>query len=119
MVYNSTNSPRVLKRYRKGSIEMTGDAYAEFQLSYDLGYRSPEYVQPSDTPYENDLRSAYWDSMTWDNFVWDGRDLSPTEVEIGGTAENIALRISSVSALLEPFTVNSIILHYSFRRGLR
>lgn len=119
MVYNSTNSPRVLKRYRKGSVEMTGDSYAEFQLSYDLGYRSPEYVQPSDESYENDLRSAYWDSMTWDNFVWDGRDLSPSEVEIGGTAENIALRISSVSALLAPFTVNSIILHYSFRRGLR
>jgi hypothetical protein len=119
LVYNSINSPRILKRYRKASVEMTGDSYAEFGFGYDLGYRSPEYVQPSDESYENDLRSAFWDSFTWDNFVWDGRDLSPSEVEVGGTAENIALRISTVSALLEPFTVNSIIVHYSFRRGLR
>jgi hypothetical protein len=119
LVYNSTNSPRILKRYRTASVELTGDSYAEFGFGYDLGYRSPEYVQPADEVYENDLRSAFWDSFEWDNFVWDGRDLSPSEVEVTGTAENIALRISSVSALLAPFTVNSIIVHYSLRRGLR
>lgn len=119
LVYNSINSPRILKRYRTASVELTGDSYAEFGLGYDLGYRSPEYVQPADEVYENDLRSAFWDSFEWDNFVWDGRDLSPSEVEVTGTAENIALRISSVSALLAPFTVNSIIVHYSLRRGLR
>ena len=119
MVYNSTGTPRMLKRYRKGSLEMTGDSYAEFQFSYDLGYRSPEYVQPLDQSYQNDLRSSFWDSMVWDNFVWDGRDLAPSEVEINGTAENIAVRISCVSALLDPFTVNSLIIHYTLRRGLR
>jgi hypothetical protein len=119
LVYNSTNSPRILKRYRTASVELTGDSYAEFSVGYNLGYLSPEYVQPSDQLYENDLRSAFWDSFEWDNFVWDGRDLSPSEVEVTGTAENIALRISSVSALLAPFTVNSIIVHYSLRRGLR
>jgi len=118
-VYNSINSPRVLKRYRKASIEMTGDSYAGFQVGYDLGYRSPEYVQPLEASFENDLRSAFWDSFIWDNFVWDGRDLSPSEVEITGTAENIAVRVSSVSEMLEPFTVNSIIVHYTLRRGLR
>jgi hypothetical protein len=119
LVYNSTGSPRILKRYRRASVEMTGDSYAEFGFGYDLGYRTPKLEQPADNVYENDLRSAFWDSFTWDNFVFDGRDLSPSEVEVTGTAENMAIRISSVSNLLKPFTVNSIIVHYTMRRGIR
>jgi hypothetical protein len=119
LVYNSINSPRILKRYRRASVEMTGDSYAEFSFAYDLGYRTPELEQPADQIYGNDLRASYWDSFTWDNFAWDGRDISPSEVEVTGTAENIAIRISSVSKLFKPFTVNTIIVHYSMRRGLR
>ena len=40
LVYNYTKSPRIRKRYRKASIEMTGDGYAELDFGYDLGYRS-------------------------------------------------------------------------------
>lgn len=119
LAYNASGSPRILKRYRRASVEMTGDSYAEFAFSYDLGYRTPELNQPDDEVYTNDLRSAYWDSLTWDNFVFDGRDISPSEVEVTGTAENMAIRISSVSNLLKPFTVNSIIVHYTMRRGIR
>jgi hypothetical protein len=119
LVYNSTKSPRILKRYRKASVEMTGDSFAEFAFGYDLGYRTQFLDQPSDSTHENDLRSAYWDSMVWDNFVFDGNDISPSEVEVTGTAENMGIRISSVSALLQPFTVNSIIVHYTLRRGIR
>jgi hypothetical protein len=119
LVYNSTKSPRVLKRYRKASVEMTGDSYAEIAFGYDLAYRKTSLTQPTDETYENDLRSAYWDSMTWDNFVWDGSDITPSEIEVEGTAENMAIRISSVSAILQPFTVNNIIVHLTVRRGLR
>lgn len=119
LVYNSEGSPRVLKRFRKASVEMTGDSYAQIAFGYDLAYRSTALSQPSDASYANDLRQAYWDSMTWDNFVWDGSDITPTEIEVDGTAENMAIRISSVSALLQPFTVNNIIVHYTPRRGLR
>lgn len=119
LVFNSIKSPRILKRFRRASIEVTGDSYAEFSFSYDLGYRTPELNQPEDVEYSNDLRSAYWDSFTWDNFIFDGRETSPNEVEVTGTAENMAIRISSVSNLLKPFTVNTVIVHYSMRRGLR
>ena len=119
LVYNSTKSPRILKRYRKASVELTGDSYAEIQFGYDLGYRTLALAQAADASYQNDLRSSYWDSMTWDNFLWDGSDVSPSEIEVTGTAENMAIRISSVSDLFEPFTVNNIIVHYTQRRGLR
>jgi hypothetical protein len=119
LVYNSVKSPRILKRFRKASVEMTGDSYAEIAFGYDLAYRSVYLSQPVDSQYTNDLRSGYWDSMNWDNFVWDGSDISPSEIEVQGTAENMAIRISSVSAIIEPFTVNTIIVHYTMRRGLR
>jgi hypothetical protein len=119
LVYNSTGSPRILKRYRKASVELTGNSYAEISFGYDLAYKSQDLTQPAEATYENDLRATYWDSLIWDSFVWDGTDISPSEVEIEGTAENMGIRITSVSAILQPFTVNNIILHYSMRRGLR
>ena len=119
LVFDSTNSPRILKRYRKASIEVTGSAYAEIQFGYDLGYRSTNIPQAIDASYQSDLRSGYWDEMIWDSFFWDGSDISPTEIEVNGTAENIGIRISSTSALFQPFTVNSVIVHYTPRRGLR
>jgi hypothetical protein len=119
LVYDSVKSPRILKRYRRGSVELSGNYYAEIQFGYDLGYRRSEIPQALDSTYEADLRSSYWDSMIWDNFVWDGSDVTPSEVEVSGTAENIAIRISCASDLFEQFTVNTIIVHYTMRRGLR
>lgn len=119
LAFNSIGSPRVLKRFRKASVELSGNSYAVLAFGYDLGYRSQEIMQPEDVAYSNDLRSAYWDEFIWDQFVWDAKDLSPTEVDVTGTAENIAVRLTSVSALYQPFTINSVILHYSMRRGLR
>lgn len=119
LVYNSVRSPRLRKRFRKASVELTGDSYSLFQFGVDFGYRSQEIDQPADSTQSNDLRASFWDSLEWDNFVFDGNDLIPTEVEIAGTAENLGIRISSVSNLIQPFTVNSIILHYTPRRGLR
>lgn len=119
LVYNSISSPRVLKRYRKASVEMTGESYAEISFGYDLGYRSQFIDQPLDFVTETDMRASYWDAFNWDKFVWDGADITPAEVEVNGTAENLSIRVSSVSNLFEPFTVNNIILHYTPRRGLR
>jgi hypothetical protein len=119
LVFNSTGSPRMLKRYRKASVELTGNSYTEIQFGYDLGYRTNAIDQPVEETYQNDLRSGFWDSMIWDNFVWDGTDISPSEIEVSGTAENMSVRISSISDLFPQFTVNSIIVHYTPRRGLR
>lgn len=117
--YNSENAPRLLKRYRRGSFEITGSGYCEFQFAYDLGYSSVYIGQSTTATYANNFAASYWDSVFWDSFVWDGKTLSPSDVEIKGTGENILLRISSDSPYYQPFTINSVILHYTTRRGLR
>lgn len=119
LVFNAIRNSRVLKRYRKASLEVYGQSFSQFSVGYDLGYGSQQLAQAPDAEYASDLRAGYWDSMSWDNFVWDGAELSPTEVEVVGTAENIAVRVASSSAAFRPFTINSVTLHYTPRRGIR
>ena len=119
LVYNAAGSPRLLKRYRRASLEITGSSYVPFQLGYNLGYGTSEIAQPAPAVYAANFHDARWDSYTWDSFVWDGVTLSPSECEMTGTGENIALTFLSSSAISDSFTVNSAILHYSIRRGLR
>lgn len=119
LVFNPAKSPRLLKRWRRASLEVNGTAYADFAFNYVLGYGSAEYPSATAITYSPALSAAFWDTALWDSFFWDGRTLTPTEVEVQGTAENIALLVFSSSDYFEPFTINSAILHYSIRRGLR
>lgn len=120
--WDHAGSPRVLKRWRKGSIEMQGSAYAEILFKYSLAYGSVEEIQPAAAPYASNFSASAWDDgvTTWDGyFFWDGRTLSPTEVEMAGTSENVQIIISSSTDYIKPYTVNSIITHYTPRRGVR
>ena len=119
MNYNSENTPRMLKRYRRGSFEVTGTSYCEFDFAYDLAYSSAYISQDSAQSYVANFAPNNWDSIYWDSFIWDGGTLFPTNVEIRGTGENILLHIISESNYFDSFTINSVILHYTLRRGLR
>lgn len=118
--WNAVGSPRVLKRFRHSSIEMQGNSYAEVYFGYQVGYGSTQFNQSSPVLYESGFQLApSWDSFTWDSFTWDGRTLFPTEVGMNGTAENVQITISCAADYIYPFTVNSIINHYTPRRGMR
>jgi hypothetical protein len=119
LVFNAIGSPRLLKRFRKASFEVNGSGYAEFAVTYDLGYSSPYISQGSAINYTSNLKASTWDNAFWDSFSWDGRTLAPTEIEMVGTAENVAMKLETTSAIFPAFTVNTIILHYTPRRGIR
>lgn len=111
---------RMLKSYRKGSIEVQGNGYAEIQVGYNLSYADAMVVdQGIASTYTGNYTSPYWDLFIWDSFVWDGISLTPSEIEITGNAENIAVRVDSNGDYFQSFTLNSLILHYIMRRGLR
>lgn len=117
--FNPQGNSRVLKRYRRASLEVTGSGYAGFDFGYLLGYETTDIDQAASRSYSVPFSGAVWDAFTWDAFVWDGRTLSPSEVTCDGTAENIAVVIASNSRINQPFTINSVALHYSPRRGIR
>lgn len=119
--WNACGSPRVLKRWRRASIEMQGTSYAEIQFGYSLGYGSANSIQPGTDAYASNFSSSTWDATaSWDGlFFWDGTTLSPTEAEMLGTSENVQVTLSAGLDYLLPYTINSIIFHYTPRRGLR
>jgi hypothetical protein len=118
--WDAIKSPRITKRFRAASIEVQGDSYAEIQYGYQIGYGSDQLPQlPSLTLPLNIGAIPHWDEFVWDEFVWDGTGLSPTDVDETGTAENIQVTISSGTNYIASYTVNSIIHHYSMRRGMR
>ncbi len=118
--FNAMGNTRTLKRYRKAALEMSGEGYTEFSMGYSLAYgNAAQRDQGQLLSYTTPLSPAYWDSFTWDNFTWDGQNLSPTEFEVTGSAENIAITLRGSSANYEAFTINTVTIHYSPRRGLR
>lgn len=113
-------SPRVLKRFRAASIEMQGGGYASINFGYALGYGSPLIGQPTPVAYASGFSGApIWDQFTWDNFTWDGQTLFPTDVDMTGTGENVQVTISSGTNYIEAYNINSIIYHFTPRRGIR
>ncbi len=122
LAWDQLRSPEVLKRFRAASIEIQGTGYAAIKFGYQLGYGSSAIGQPADTSYTTGFSgSSNWDSgITWDaGFIWDGQTLSPTRVDVTGTAENIQVTLSSTTNYMPAFQINSIIHHYTLRRGLR
>lgn len=118
--WNPIGSSRILKRYRAASVEIQGVGYAAINFGYQLGYNSTLIGQPLPVATATGFRvQAIWDSFTWDNFTWDGQTLSPTDVDMTGTAENVQFTISSSTNYISAYTLNSIITHYTQRRGLR
>lgn len=119
MNIDSIKTPRVLKRYRRASLEIQGDSYASFLFRYSLGYGSSAIGQPLAVAYTSEFFTPVWDAFTWDEFSWDGVTLAPSEVEMKGTAENYQITIRADVDYVYPFTINSSIVHYSFRRRVR
>lgn len=120
MAWDPIKSPRILKRFRRASLEIQGSGYAAIAFGYQLGYGTTEISQPAAVPYTSGFMPApAWDQFVWDNFFWDGATLLPTNVDVTGSAENIQVTISSTTNYIAPYTVNSIIHSYTPRRGLR
>jgi len=120
LAWDAIKSPRVRKRFRRASLEIQSDYYAELLFGYVLGYGTTEIEQATPVSYTTNFASSpTWDVFTWDEFTWDGLTLSPSEVEMRGTETNYQLTVRSELDYLYPFTVNSTIVQYSDRRRIR
>ena len=118
--WDVVKSPRILKRFRAASIEVQGESYAEIQYGWRLGYDNDQITQLPEVPVPLNIGALpHWDVFTWDDFVWDGSGLLPTDVDETGTAESIQVTVASSTNYIAAYTVNSIIHHYSMRRGMR
>jgi hypothetical protein len=119
LAFNHFGSPRAIKSFHKAVLEVTGKAYCEFSFTSSLAYDSVEFDQSDPETTGIELSSATWDNFTWDQFYWDSRALSPTEVDVTGSAENLSLIFSGNSDEFKQFTLHSAVVHYTPRRVMR
>ena len=117
--FGFSKAPRIRKRYRHASVEVTGDSYASFSFGYSLSYGAGDAPESTIETSQIGLSKTSWDTFFWDDFIWDGRTLIPAEISLTGTGENIAFSLYGSSAIQDEFTINSMIVHYTFRRGMR
>lgn len=118
--WDNFGSPRMRKRMRKLSIEMQSQYYAKISYGYSFSYLSTEAAQPPALSYTTGFSGfPFWDSFTWDAFTWDGATTLPTEILLEGTGETIQSTITSTTNYMYPYTINSLLFHYSNRRGVR
>jgi hypothetical protein len=119
LVFNFSGSSQVLKQYRRAVFEVSGTGYAEFVATYELGYGTTTIDQPGSTTIVAALSPTYWDVFTWDAFFWDGAALLPSEMDLAGSADNISIKIRSISDYYQPLKHSGVTLQYTPRRTLR
>lgn len=120
LAFDAIGNSRVVKRFRKAALEVDGGSYMAFSVGYSLAYADPtSHDAALPASYGTVLGQPFWDAMVWDNFYWDGRSIAPIEVEMVGSAENVAMQVTGSSFVVVPFTVNTITIHYTPRRALR
>lgn len=111
---------RIRKRFRRCALEVQGENYTEFSVGYNFDWASADIGQHLFSTGVAVLSpTPVWDNFYWDNFYWDGVLISPSYLELNGTGENIQLILSSNSDFVGEFSINSVILHYTPRRGMR
>ena len=117
--YNFSKSVRYLKKYLGVTMEATGDGYAEFNFSTELGYNSTDISQPGTQNEVLAFGSVLWDSFVWDAFIWDGASLAPANLKLEGSGENISIVIRKNSDFFAPVNLTGAMIRYTNRRQLR
>lgn len=115
-VFNQVNSPPMRKKFRRADLEVSTNSRLAIRVLSELDYSA------SDTPsnvfdIENILGGGgFFDNDDWDEFFWDGQTVASGRVDLRGTGENISFQIYNESAKAEPWSIQSLIVHYDLRR---
>jgi len=117
--YSFAKSVRYLKKYLGVTMEATGSGYAEFNFTTELGYNSIDISQPSVQNEVLEFGSVLWDAFVWDAFVWDGSNLTPSNLKLEGSGENISIIIRKNSDYFSPMNLTGAMIRYAHRRQLR
>lgn len=117
--FSNSKGARVNKSYRKAALEIQAEGeFVAFEASADLDYASMGTAPTPFVDIENPGQNLFsnWDEALWDEFVWDGYNLTPAELSLDGTGENISIVVKGSSYLVSPFTLSGVTLQYITRR---
>jgi hypothetical protein len=114
--FNNLKSPTVIKKYRKAEIGIESESASKIDIGYELGYVDSRKGQPSLMVKDVAGTGAKWDGFTWDEFTWDSALVNSLDLRLSGSSTNVGLSFYAVSSSIKPFTVQSVVIHYTPRR---
>lgn len=116
LTFNHFKSPRVRKRWRKAVVELDGQGYIEMAVTPDISYSSPFVSGPMTTSIVASGGGGFWDTSGWDTFTWDSTVITTSDIKLFGTGINLGMLFHQYAKDTEPFTLQSMIVHYDQRR---
>lgn len=113
----NTGSPLMRKRWRRAVIELSVVNYTELNITYDMGYGTPDISPAGQTPEQELIGpGGYWDSFTWDSFTWDAQTVANPTLSIDGTEKNLSLIFYGNRAQDSSHTISGVTLIFTKRR---
>jgi hypothetical protein len=115
-VFNQVNSPSHRKKFRRADLEVNTRNALQIRVLSELDYSAPEIPINLFEVEEFLGGGGFFGTDNWDEFYWDGQAITSARVELRGSGENISFQVFNESAKAEPWTVQSLTVHYDLRR---
>ncbi|MDE1943469.1 MAG: hypothetical protein KGI47_10070 [Betaproteobacteria bacterium] len=116
MAFNSSKTPRNRKHYHRSVLQAVVQNTAQVSIGYDLDYGSYDTQPGSRSSSGLTQTGGLWDQNQWDTGVWDAPYLYDYVIDTPGNGRNMALLIYANNAIDYPYTIQSMISHYSIGR---
>ena len=114
--FNAERGPTINKKWRRAILEADIPSYASISMAYEMDYADGSFPIVALQTSTQEGGGGYWDSFTWDEFTWDSPIVGLPKFQLSGSSQNISLLFTSNDALSLPFTLQSVVLHYTPRR---
>ena len=117
--FNHSNSPSILKTYRKAVVEMTAKQYASLYIIPDFSYGTPDLPSHPSQGAPIQGSGGYFDVDNWDSFFYDSAIIASPAIRITGTGNNMGFIVYSKNQIDAGHKIDGILLHYTPRRLIR
>lgn len=117
--YINNRSPEIRKRYRRMTLEMSAEGYANIRFQAEFSFGDADVnVSTSENLEAIEVTGGggAWDFVDWDEFFWDGQDVIRPSLSISGTGINMAMTFYSNTTLDFGHVLSGAVIHYTPRR---
>lgn len=119
LAFNSSRSPRNIKRYRRAVLQATCKNTADVTIGFEFDYGSNETRGGDRSAQTLSGNGTYWEVGTWDGYTWDAPYVAEYVIDMPGNGRNVGMLIYGETDENEPFTVHSAVMHYMIGRQER
>ena len=111
-----SNSILVRKRYKSLLIAAISEGYSEAFVQYDVSPSAYDGGISRDLIVKLFPQGTWYDTSNWGTFVWSAGATPEVRLDTPGTGKAMSLAVKSISAISDPFTIQSFTIRYTVGR---